>query len=180
MDAFNKLSINVSNPKLSIKQKLTCICHTIKQEVKQAHLVSLWVFKKDFTEIVKIGGFDVENDFSCGDTLKRSDYPEYFDYILTHESLIANSARSNQATSCFNDSYFIKNNIFSLLDFIYHHHFEPTGIICCEAINSEVIWEKTCIDKLKRIANISSIFFSQNINDIDGDKATLLQQSSYD
>jgi len=178
MDAFNKLSIAISNPKLSIKQKLTAICQTIKKEIKQSHRVSLWVFNSDYSEIVKIGGFDHENQFTYGDTLSRSDYPEYFDYILTHESLKANKARSNPATSCFNKTYFEQKNIYSLLDFIYHNDFEPTGIICCEAIYSEIEWAPECVKKLKRVANISSIFFSKNIHNIKGEKEVLLRSTT--
>ena len=48
MDALDKLSINISNPSLSIKQKLTWICQNIKQEIKQSHRVSLWVFNSDY------------------------------------------------------------------------------------------------------------------------------------
>lgn len=178
MDAFNKLSIAISNPSLSINQKLTYICQTIKQVVKHSHRVSLWAFKDDYSEIVKIGGFDHENKFTYGDVLTRSDYPEYFDYILNHETLNAGNARTHQATSCFNNTYFEQKSIHSLLDFIYHHDFKPTGIICCEAINSEVEWDLECVNKLKRIANISSIFFSKNIHDIEGGKEALLSSTT--
>ena len=177
MDALSKLSITISNPNVSLKQKLISICKTIKREIKQSHRVSLWVFTDDYSEILKIGGFNEQNIFIAGDTLKRIDYPEYFDYILTHNVLNASKARLHIGTSCFNNTYFKQHNIYSLLDFIYHHDFEPTGVICCEAVNNEIEWESSCIEKLKRIANISSIFFSKNITDIKGEKEALLNLS---
>jgi len=166
--------MTISNPSLPLKQKLICICQTIKKEIKQSDRVSLWVFKEDYSEIFKIGGFDENNQYVLGDILKRSEYPQYFDHILTYETLTANKARTHPATTCFNSTYFKEKEVFSLLDFIYHYDFKPTGIICCEAVNSEIEWEPKCIEKLKRIANISSIFFSKNINDTKGGKEALL------
>jgi len=71
MDPFSKLSITISNPKLPLKEKLICICKTIKKTIKQSDRVSLWVFNGDYSEIFKIGGFDEQNQYVYGDILKR-------------------------------------------------------------------------------------------------------------
>ncbi|MEW6981288.1 hypothetical protein AAD001_01405 [Colwelliaceae bacterium 6471] len=167
MDGLSKLSITISNPNLPLKQKLTAICKTIKREIKEPHQVSLWVFKNGYSAIEQIGGYDEQNQYIAGGVLQRADYPEYFDYILNNHVLNASNARSHPATSCFNSTYFAPNNIYSLLDIIYHHDFEPKGIICCEAVNAEIVWDPLFIEKLKRIANISSIFFSKSLTDLN-------------
>jgi len=166
MDAYTKLSITISKPNLAVKDKVITICQMVKSKIPQAHRVSIWVFNNDYNEIVSLGCFDENNHYTSGAVLARTDFPEYFDYILKHQVLIANQARSDNATSCFNGAYFEPNSIFSLLDYIYHHDFKPTGIICCEAIGQEVEWQDRCINILRRIANLSSIFFAKSIENI--------------
>jgi hypothetical protein len=167
MDAYTKLSITISKPNLAVKDKVIAICQMVKSKIPQAHRVSLWVFSNDYKEIISLGCFDENNHFTSGAILTRTDFPEYFDYILKHQVLIANQARNNMATSCFNSAYFEPNNIFSLLDYIYHHDFKPTGIICCEAVDQKIEWQDNCINVLRRIANLSSIFFAKSIESMN-------------
>lgn len=163
MDTFTKLSFTLSKPNLKPAEKLKAICMSVKSEIRHANVVSLWTFDNDFSAIYKIGAFDINNEFSVGGKLQRVDFPEYFDFILQSQVLKADSARNHPATSCFNQSYFEQNNIYSLLDYVYHHDFEPAGVICCEAIENEITWTDKDIEALKRIAKLSSIFFAKDV-----------------
>lgn len=163
MDTYTKLSFTLSNPSLKIDEKLKAICMAVKSEIHHADMVSLWVFNDKLKAIDKVGGFNSNNEFSAGGQLTSADFPEYFEYILKNEVLKADSARNHPATSCFNESYFEQNDIFSLLDYVYYLDFEPVGIICCEAVQQETLWTEKDIEALKRIAQLSSIYFSKDV-----------------
>jgi len=160
MDPIAKLTAKLTNPKFSENDKLVEICHTTHQLIEGADRVSLWSFSQDFTEIKSLICYDaISGQFTSGQELSRENYTEYFDAIIKKEVINAPLARDNVFTQCFKDSYFKPLKIYSLLDFILHKDFEPTGIICCEGVDEVKYWSDENIEALKRIANISSFCF---------------------
>jgi len=99
------------------------------------------------------------NEYTSGSKLLKSDYSEYFDSILAKEVLVADNARNHPATRCFNESYLIPNDIHSMLDYILTKDGSPFGVICCESVGQKQEWQETDIQNLRRIANMSSMFF---------------------
>lgn len=117
---------------------------------------------------------DAKGKLTNGQSLKKTDFPEYFDYILTNKVLSASDARENPATTCFNEMYFKPLNIFSLLDFIFHFQFKPTGVMCCEREGDATQSSKDNINALKRVANITSMFFSEEVLSLSLEKNIIL------
>jgi len=160
MDALTKLTAKLTNPSISVNDKLVKICQVTHQLIEGADRVSLWVFSKDFSKITSLLCYDANSgQYSSGQELFRSDYTEYFDAIIKKDVINASLARDNVFTQCFNESYFQPLNIYSLLDFILHEDFEPTGVICCESVNEVTHWSEDNIETLRRIANMSSLYF---------------------
>lgn len=163
MSEIVKLTIALSKPNLSVQDRLTQLCKTIKKVVPKADRASIWLFTDYMSEITCLNCIDEASQVTNGQVLKKQDFTPYFDFILNHDVLKANDARENPNTNCFNESYFEPLNIISLLDFIFHTDFKPTGVICCESVGNEVAWTDTDVANLKRISNIASMFIANDI-----------------
>ncbi|MDG1750949.1 MAG: hypothetical protein P8I03_04715 [Thalassotalea sp.] len=174
LEHYEELTACVSSPDNNINEKLQTICRKIKAIAPNANRVSLWLFNQEANEIFCLMCLDSGDELTNGQSLKKIDFPEYFDHILKNKVLSASDARENPATTCFNEVYFEPLNIFSLLDFIFHFQFKPTGVICCEREGDTTQWSKVDINALKRVANITSMFFSEEILSLGLEKETIL------
>ncbi|MFT4940484.1 MAG: hypothetical protein ACI88A_003539 [Paraglaciecola sp.] len=162
MEMLTDLLIAISNPSKDNEQKLKLICSTTMQAITHANRVSLWAFNQNKSEINCLMCLSGETPtFTSEMILRKADYPEYFDTILKEQVLVASDARNHHATKCFNHDYFEPNNIYSLLDYIYHEDFEPKGMICCESVGQIVEWVESEQHILRKIAGIISMFFRQ-------------------
>jgi len=160
MDPFIKLATKLTNPNVSIEDKLKEICLTTSSLIKGADRVSLWCFDEDFESIQSLICYDsVNRNFTSEQVLKKSDFNDYFSGILENDVINAPQARSHKLTKCFNEPYFIPLEIYSLLDFILHQDFNPHGVICCESVGKTTQWSDSNVETLKRIARSSSMYF---------------------
>lgn len=159
MNSFLNLTTTLTNPGKSTESKLQKICSVTSELIPGADRVSLWTFSNDLGRITCDMCLDENNEFSQGLVLTKADYPEYFEAILTANVIDAAQARIHPATSCFTEGYFKPLNIHSLLDFILHQDFEPSGVLCCESVNREVSWTMKDIEALKKISRASSMHF---------------------
>jgi hypothetical protein len=160
MDPFIRLTTKLTNPKVSIEDKLKEICLTTSLLIKGADRVSLWCFDGSFESIKSLICYDSANrTFTSEQILKKSDFKDYFSGILKNEIINAPQARTHELTKCFNESYFTPLEIHSLLDFILHRDFNPHGVICCESVGKVTQWSDENVETLRRIARGSSMYF---------------------
>ena len=160
MDPFIQLTMKLTNPKLKVEDKLKEICRTTSVVIQGADRVSLWLFSEDFESIEALICFEVaSNSFSSGQLLTKANYGKYFEGILHNDIINAPQAREHELTQCFNETYLLPNNIYSILDYILHRDFAPHGIICCESVGKSTQWSESNLESLKRIARASSLYF---------------------
>ncbi|MFC3094027.1 hypothetical protein DRW07_11140 [Alteromonas sediminis] len=159
IDTLTQLSITLSNTRLAPSDQLKQICLSVEGMITGADRVSLWKFTHDKSAIECIALFD-QGTFSLPENLvlTRDAFPEYFAAILQSDFVRASDARHHPDTRCFNTGYFDKLDIYSLLDYVFHHEFAPFGIICCESVGRQVEWMDNDLDCLKRTARIVSVF----------------------
>ncbi|WP_124916978.1 hypothetical protein [Alteromonas flava] len=162
INPLTQLSMQLYKSK-SAKDQLRLICTTVSDVIPKANRVSLWKFNADKTEITCLALLK-EQAFSTPSevTLSAKDYPEYFAAIVSESTVVASDARNQAETECFNESYFIPQNIYSLLDYVFSEQFVPFGIICCESVGKKVTWSLKDIAELKRAARIVSVFAQMN------------------
>jgi CheY-like chemotaxis protein len=158
------LAIKISDPNTSRDWKLKQICKELKALIPHSNRVSLWLFDKEYRAINCLICLDEKNQVTSDISLTANDFPEYFNYILKNQILDASDARNNTLTQQFNQSYFEPNNIYSLLDYIYLIENKPLGVICCESVGSKVTWRCEDKESLIKIADITSLFLSEQIN----------------
>ena len=164
MKHLSSLSIELSNPRKSVEQKLKMVCTAVKTFIPNCNRVGIWLFSQDYQEMVQLQGLDALNDTSQGLSLVADDYKQYFDYVLNNPFLVASNARDCGVASCFNNGYFDVLDIHSLLDFTFYHDFDPLGVICCERTGNKTEWTKEDQANLKRIAGITSTFLAENVS----------------
>jgi CheY-like chemotaxis protein len=156
----------MSDPDIHPKEKLNVICVELKRLIPKADRVSLWLFKEHFSSIKCLICLDNKGQISSGVELNAADFPQYFQYIVSHQVLDASNARANEHTLCFNEMYFEPLNIYSLLDYIFLVDNKPAGVICCEAVNSPVIWDKEDIESLVKIVDITTLFLANSLSEV--------------
>ena len=164
MKHLSSLSIELSNPRKSVEQKLRMVCSAVKIFIPNCNRVGIWLFSQDYQEMVQLQGLDARNSSSHGLSLLASDYKNYFNYVLNNPFLIASNARECDVAKCFNEGYFDVLDIHSLLDFTFYHNFDPLGVICCERTGNKVVWTEEDQANLKRIAGITSTFLAENVS----------------
>lgn len=163
MESVTDLVIAISNPAKSLQYKRQHICTKTMEAISLTNRVSLWAFDESLTQIECLMCLVQKNNvFSSGQILSKSIYPDYFDAILAQQVLVASDARNHPSTCCFNETYFIPNDIQSLLDYVLIKDNRPMGVICCEAIGRKHQWLESDVVTLRRIANITAIFFEQD------------------
>jgi hypothetical protein len=159
LDPFTELSITLANPDVTLADFFKAVCVAVVKTIPNADRVSLWKFSQDKSDITCLA-LRVNQDFSQPTSLVYSSkrYPEYFKAILERHSILAIDARNHPDTSCFADSYFESESVFSLMDYVFENTFSPFGIICCESVGQYAKWGESEVEELKRIARIVSIF----------------------
>lgn len=159
MNPHLKLIATLTNPKVKVEDKLKEICIITSQLIKGADRVSLWAFSNDFEKIKSLICYDASSgEIASGMTLSKSDFNDYFKAIMEQEIINAPEARTHDLTKYFNEIYFVPLNIQSLLDFVLHQNFTPSGIICCESVGKVTHWTDENIESLRRIARSSSMY----------------------
>tara|TARA_R110000737_G_scaffold317535_1_gene328248 strand:- start:16502 stop:17047 length:546 start_codon:yes stop_codon:yes gene_type:complete len=166
MEKLANLSVYLSNPRISLNEKLLKICMTVKSAIPNCDRVGIWLFFVEHTEMVSLMCVDELGRKSNGEQLLASDYQDYFAHIIEHEFLVASDARNNDIAKCFNQGYFDVHNIHSLLDVTFKKDYIPLGIICCERTASKIDWQPVDIQTLKSISAKASLFISNNISDL--------------
>lgn len=175
MDAITELTLKISKPELPLSSKLQAICTAITTSIEACNRVSIWLFNPAMDEIFCLICKDEQFGYSLGQRLFKTDFQPYFDHILRHQVLKASDARTNEATKCFNQSYFEPNDIHSLLDYVFHRDLTPAGVMCCERVGSVTQWRDDDVANLKRISNVTSMFFSQDIIAENKDSQRILE-----
>jgi GAF domain-containing protein len=160
------LSVYLSNPRVSLKEKLLKICLAVKSDITTCDRVSIWLFSTDYSEMTSLMCIDEKGGESKGEILYGKDYKDYFEHIKNQEILVASDARHHDISKCFNVGYFDVHNIYSLLDVTFlKDDYSPLGIICCERTESKIEWRSSEIELLKRISTKASLFISNNVFD---------------
>lgn len=163
IDPLTELTIKLSRRALPEADKLNAICQCVRKVIPSLNRISLWQFENDRSQIRCLLLYE-DKDITAGKgvVLTDKDCPDYFNAILKNDLVVASDARTHEDTQCFNESYFEPNEIYSLLDFIFHKDFKPLGIICCESRFKPVVWTERDVTMLKRVANITSMFYADN------------------
>ncbi|MCW8107226.1 hypothetical protein OPS25_01745 [Alteromonas ponticola] len=160
IDPLTDLTIKLSRHLVSRESKFKEICVCVSRVIRSANRISLWQFNESRNAITCLCLLE-DDTFSLDvdQNLSSTSCQDYFSALFQKDVVIAPIAQEHPDTSCLSDSYLQPNNIYSLLDYIFHQDFVPIGIICCEATDAPVAWTEHDVAMLRRIANITSMFY---------------------
>lgn len=100
--------------------------------------------------------------FSEGEILNETNFPDFFSVLRKEPCLIANDAQNIILTKSLNEAYVIKNNISSLLFVPIIHNEQMVGVLSQEQVKTARIWQKIEINFLFQVAELISFCFSLN------------------
>ncbi|HXH29740.1 MAG TPA: PAS domain-containing protein [Bacteriovoracaceae bacterium] len=118
---------------------LEIICKKVT-EVMKVERVGIWFFTLDKKSMFEEMTFVTDGPASQGLTIKKSDYPVYFENINKERVLACCRVRSDVALSEFLKDYLVPLNINALLDAPIFSDGEMIGIVCCES-RTEREWD---------------------------------------
>jgi GAF domain-containing protein len=95
-----------------------------------------------------------DKSFHSGSQLREEDFGDYFQAIKKDLKIIADDASSHSATKCFDEIYFIPNDIRSLLDFVVLKSGAPIGVLCCEHCTQIKRWSESDIQYLHQMSSL--------------------------
>lgn len=125
-----------------------------------ANRISIWHFAADDRSILCDCFYDVDSEtFTEGQVLQAENHPTYFETILTENVIIAPDARSHPVTKELTEPYFLQHDIYSLLDFVIHDNFKPSGVICCENAGARRDWSYDDVSSLRQVSTLISFYF---------------------
>lgn len=117
---------------------------------------SLWLYADTLlNEIVAVDLFDShQQDHLQGMRLHEDDFAPYFVAMRDDGGIDAPQAASHPATRCFNELYFLPNDIYSLLDVGIRINGQLVGVFCCEQVGAEMYWtqsQKTYLEQAGKL-----------------------------
>lgn len=125
---------------------------------KQLHCsrASLWLYSNTLLdEIVAVDLFDSNsNQHSQGAALHEDDFAPYFAAMRNDGGINAADAQRHPATACFNELYFLPNDIYSLLDVGIRYNGQLVGVFCCEQVGDIMQWDERQIAFLEQAAKL--------------------------
>jgi diguanylate cyclase (GGDEF)-like protein len=101
----------------------------------------VWLLDPDDNELTCADLYDAATGVhSSGTTLRRADFPAYFDALGAEEAIAADDAHVDPRTREFTDTYLAPNGIGSLLDAPIRSGLKLVGVVCHEHIGAPRAW----------------------------------------
>ncbi|MEO0921029.1 MAG: GAF domain-containing protein, partial [Pseudomonadota bacterium] len=107
----------------------------------QVQRASAWVLDEEQSQIECIDLYETLNgQHSSGAILYASDFPKYFDAVITERVITASDARTDPRTSEFTEVYLKPNRVISMLDTQIRSAGGARGVICLETVDEYREW----------------------------------------
>lgn len=117
---------------------------------------SVWLFDESQTQLDLVTLHLKSSDqYSTGLSLKREQYPAYFDALITGRAIDANNAVTDPRTAEFAQGYLDILNIHSMLDAAIRNGDQIIGVVCCEATGGGRQWS---VDDINFVAELADQF----------------------
>lgn len=137
----------------------TAFYHQLTEVItKQLHCsrASLWLYSNTLLdEIIAVDLYDSNlNQHFSGVALHEEDFGPYFEAMRCDGGINAADAQHHPATDCFNQLYFLPNDIYSLLDVGIRYNGQLVGVFCCEHVGEIMNWSSSQIAFLEQAGKL--------------------------
>ena len=130
--------------------------------VSNTNRVSYWKYAND---VITCKNLFSSDNHTLGDKniLKKESYPIYFETLQSKAVISAVDVFDKLETSEFQEIYFTKNNIKSMLDVPIFLNGQLAGVVCFENISNNREWDNEDINYAKTIADVISLAISSQM-----------------
>mgnify|MGYP002078973204 FL=1 len=130
------MHIGEGNAEAMAKEILFSASHFLK-----INRVNAWLIDEDFSKLSCLSSYDRTTDlFSNERSLKKSDYPLYFNHISRTDIIISTKAQEEAFNSEILENYLIPNKICSMMEVPILSGGKFKGIVCFENTNEIRVW----------------------------------------
>lgn len=131
------------HPAISNGDLQEALCELAKTAANalEVERVGIWFLSDDGNELVCQKLFRRSSKkCSSGASLRKADFPRYFDLIQKQSTIIADDAQSEEVTAEFLEAYLIPNGITSMIDSAIFVEGKVVGVICIEHTGPKREW----------------------------------------
>ncbi|MEO7978021.1 PAS domain S-box protein [Flavobacterium sp.] len=160
-NSTTKLSTINFNDFANIKEAINFI---IKEAslVSKTNRVSYWKYSTDTIRCKNLFRSDSDT-LGDKDMLKKESYPIYFETLKNNAVINAVDVFDELETSEFQETYFKKNDIKSMLDAPIFLNGELAGVVCFENTAHTRVWDAEDINYAKTISDVISLAISSQM-----------------
>ena len=130
--------------------------------VSKTNRVSYWRYSTDNIRCKNLFSSDTQT-LSDKIVLKKESYPIYFEALKNKTVVNAVDVFNKLETSEFQESYFTKNNIKSMLDAPIFLNGELAGVVCFEHTAHTRVWDTEDVNYAKSISDLISLAISSQM-----------------
>ncbi|WP_163400353.1 PAS domain S-box protein [Flavobacterium fluviatile] len=164
IEAYTTSTKKISTTDFSHYESLHSVIDFIIEEaaVSKANRISFWKYYND-TIICKNLYSQDKSDVYYKDILDKASYPIYFETLQNKAVINASDVFSKLETSEFQEAYFIKNGIQSMLDVPIFFNGKLAGVVCFESTVKKREWDNEDINYARTIADVISLAISSQM-----------------
>ncbi|MTH15522.1 response regulator [Flavobacterium sp. LC2016-01] len=165
IEAYNNSTKKLSTTNFSDFDNIqTVIDYIIKEGagVSKANRVSFWKFSNDIITCKNLFSRDNQT-LSDKNVLDKESYPIYFETLKNKAIINAPDVFDKLETSEFQQTYFTKNKIKSMLDVPIFLNGQLAGVACFESTGEKREWDNEDINYARTIADVISLAISSQM-----------------
>lgn len=165
IEAYNNSTKKLSTSDFSNYDNLDVIIDYILKEaaiVTKTNRVSFWKYHKDLITCKNLFSRDNQN-LSDKNILDKESYPIYFETLKNKAIINAPDVFNKLETSEFQQLYFTKNYIKSMLDVPIFLSGQLAGVVCFESTQEKRDWDNEDINYARTISDVISLAISSQM-----------------
>jgi PAS domain S-box-containing protein len=164
IESYTNSTKKLSTTDFSHYDSLSNVIDFIVEEaaVSKANRISFWKYFNDTIICKNIYSSD-QSDFYYKNILDKTSYPIYFETLKNKAVINASDVFNKLETSEFQESYFIKNRIKSMLDVPIFFNGQLAGVVCFESTDKKRDWDNEDINYARTIADVISLAISSQM-----------------
>jgi K+-sensing histidine kinase KdpD len=122
---------------------------------------SIWLYKDDKKDTLVCEQLYVkaEKNWYQGIELSKSDFSDYFEYLINDPVIVADDAEKHPATACFTEGYLRPLGIKSMLDVPIIFRGQVIGVVCIESLYLRK-WLKCEVDFANVLSSLYAFAYS--------------------
>jgi|GEM_PF-2873982 len=113
----------------------------ISSRTLSADRVSIWLYNEEHSHLICHNLYQSDSGHSLGQIRSKHDHPEYFSVLDQGRSIVISDVRNDPLTRSLAEHYYIRKQIYSILDVPLYYQGEVIGVVCHEQQRKSRLWK---------------------------------------